>query len=170
MKGDSLFATPPFSFFLYNKINKNDFQSNSKVLDTFALLDDYDILASVKTWTEHPDIILSTLCKKMINRDLFKIVFSKTPPSPEHIIKMQAEAARMYNIPSEDADYFVFSDKVENSTYSSDSVNINILMKDGQIMDIAEVSDQYDLKTLTQKVTKYFLCYPKELVLKAEVE
>jgi HD superfamily phosphohydrolase len=164
--GAELFATPALQLFLYHKINKNDFLSNSKVLDTFALLDDYDVLASVKTWTTHPDIILSTLCKKMINRDLFKIELHKTPPSPEKIAFFQHKVKDLYRIPDEETSWFVFSGQLENSAYSSESIHINILLKDQRISDIAEVSDQYDLPTLTRRVTKYYLCYPKELALK----
>ncbi|MGZ5242691.1 MAG: HD domain-containing protein [Bacteroidia bacterium] len=161
--GEELFATPAFRFFLYNQISGADFQSNSKVLDTFAQLDDYDVLASIKTWMQHPDFVLSTLCKKMINRQLYKCVFQNSPYTQEQLSQLQQQVVDTYNISPENASYFVFTDKVQNSTYSADSIAINILLEENKVRDIAEVSDQYDLHTLTRKVTKYFLCYPKEL-------
>lgn len=63
----------------------------------------------------------------------------------------------------EETDYFVFSDTVDNRQYSADSIKINILGRNNEVRDIADASDQYDLPTLTRQVTKYFLCYPKEL-------
>ncbi len=163
LKGEQLFATPAFGFFLNQQISKADFKSNSKVLDTFAQLDDYDVLASIKTWMQHPDFVLSTLCKKMINRHLYKCIFQNTPFTPQQVNLLQQQAADTYNIPVENASYFVFTDMVQNSTYSADSIAINIMLDENKVRDIAEVSDQYDLHTLTRKVTKYFLCYPKEL-------
>ena len=162
-KGEELFATPAFRFFLYNQISKTDFQTNSKVLDTFAQLDDYDVMASIKTWVQHPDFILSTLCNKMINRHLYKCVFQNTPFTQEQVNHLQQQVVELYKVSPENDSYFVFTDKVQNSTYSADSIAINIMVNESTVRDIAEVSDQYDLTTLTRKVTKYFLCYPKEL-------
>jgi HD superfamily phosphohydrolase len=162
-QGDELFATPAFRFFLYNQISKTDFQTNSKVLDTFAQLDDFDVMASIKTWVQHPDFILSTLCNKMINRHLYKCVFQNTPFTAEQVRYLQQQVVELYKVSPENASYFVFTDKVQNSTYSADSIAINIMVDENTVRDIAEVSDQYDLTTLTRKVTKYFLCYPKEL-------
>jgi hypothetical protein len=36
-------------------------------------------------------------------------------------------------------------------------------MKDKTIEDVVEVSDQLNLKALSKPVTKYFICYPKQL-------
>jgi uncharacterized protein len=163
LNGEKLFATPDFEYFLNRKINKNEFSANSKVLDTFAGLDDIDVLASIKNWVAHPDIILSALCKKMINRDLFKIELFKEAPSPDIIATLTHKVSRHFGISEEEASWFVFSDTVENRTYSTDNVNIKILLKDNSIKDLAEVSDQFNLTGFNRSVTKYFLCYPKTL-------
>ena len=60
-----------------------------------------------------------------------------------------------------EAEYLVFTEKVSNSTYNNQKENINILMKNGDIIDIGIASDQFNLKTLNKIVNKYFLCYPK---------
>jgi len=124
LAGETVFASPAFGFFLTQKINKNRFLTDSKVLDTFALLDDVDILASVKNWATHSDVILSALCKKMINRDLFRVELHKTPPSPETISQLKNKAAAKYHLSDSETSYFVFSDRVENKTYTSEEVNI----------------------------------------------
>ena len=74
------------------------------------------------------------------------------------------QAVSAYSISESLAHYFVFSDEVENSAYSTESIKINILNKDGSTRDIAEASDQYDLSTLSKKVKKYFICYPKDIL------
>ena len=163
-QGENLFATPALGYFLDTKINLSMFQSDSKVLDTFALLDDNDVMASIKAWASHQDKILSLLCRKLINRDLLKIEIHNQPIPESKMAMLLEQGAKAYSVPASLAHYFVFSDEVENSAYSADSIKINILRKDGSIMDIAEASDQYDLSTLSKKVKKYFICYPKEIL------
>ena len=158
-----LFATPALSFFLNNKINKDSFLTDSKVLDNFALLDDNDVMASIKSWCFHDDIILSLLCKKLINRDLLKIEIHDTPIPPARMEGLLKQTAQYYGISDLESQYFVFSNEVENSAYSAESIKINILMKDGSIRDIGSASDQYDISSLSKKVIKYFICYPKEI-------
>jgi uncharacterized protein len=43
--------------------------------------------------------------------------------------------------------------------------NIWILQKNGTINDMAEISDQLNIRVLSNPVKKYYLCYPKEIVL-----
>jgi len=166
LNGDKLFATPAFEYFLSQKINKTAFLTDSKVLDTFALLDDVDILASIKNWVTHPDGILSALCKKMIYRDLFRVEFYKTPPSPETIAELKEKAVLKYGISPADSGYFVFSDRVENKTYTTSDVNIKILLKDNRVVDLAEVSEQFNITETGKSITKYYLSYPKEFAVK----
>ncbi|MFM9910195.1 MAG: HD domain-containing protein, partial [Chitinophagaceae bacterium] len=42
-------------------------------LDKFCQLDDYDVLAAIKNWIYHPDKILSTLCRGLVERKLLKV-------------------------------------------------------------------------------------------------
>ena len=41
---------------------------------------------------------------------------------------------------------------------------INILMKNGDIVDITTASDQFNIDALSKKVEKYFLCCPKSIL------
>ena len=36
-------------------------------------------------------------------------------------------------------------------------------MKDGTIEDVTEASDQFNLRALSKPVTKYYICFPKQL-------
>lgn len=129
----------------------------------FAELDDFDIYSSIKVWSNSSDTILAALCKKLINRQLFHIDLEKTPIDELKMEKIKKEVIKTLNISPSDIDYFVFSDKVENNAYDTSNININILFKDGKILDLAEASDQLNISVLSQTVTKYFLCYPKEI-------
>ena len=165
-QGIELFATPPLRFFLYNRIEKKEFRENSKLIATFANLDDHDIMASIKTWTEHNDKILSILCRNMLQRNLYKTIIRDEPVSREQLEQLKKQAAKYFEIPEEKTDYMVFTSTITNAAYEpGEGFNINILFKDNRVKDIAEASDQYNISALSRPVQKYFLCYPRELGL-----
>ena len=60
-------------------------------------------------------------------------------------------------------DYYVFTDTISKKAYSSFDEKIQILYKDGRIIDIAEASDMLNTSVLSKTVKKHFLCYPKEI-------
>ena len=158
-----LFCTPAFKTFLYHSYKKSDFENNATLLDTFAQIDDYDIMASIKAWQQHPDVILSGLCKAMVNRQLYHIELQHQPFYETTIHQLQEKAKKKYKLKGKECNYFVFSGQVKNEIYRADKVRINILYKDGTIKDISDASDQLNLDVLAKTVKKYFLCYPKLL-------
>ncbi len=161
--GKDLFATPALSLFLKNNYNKKDFTSNKELLNQFILLDDYDIMASVKVWVNNEDKILSLLCKNLIDRNLFKIELQNTNFSSAYVKTIKDKATKKYKISGKDLDYFVFNNSVKNSAYNASEIKINILYNNGTLVDVAKASDQLNIKMLSKKVTKYFMCYPKDL-------
>jgi hypothetical protein len=70
---------------------------------------------------------------------------------------------KQLGIRKDELHYFVFTGAVQNKAYSSDQIRINILFKNGQVMDIAEAADLFNISVLAQPVKKYFLCFPKEI-------
>ena len=159
-KGLDLFATPALKFFLENSIIKSNF--NNDVLNKFAKLDDFDILTSIKVWADCKDEILSFLCKSVINRKLYKIEIQNTPFDNKHINTIKEKAIKLFNADKNEIDYYVISSNTKNNAYDLDSDKINILYKNGEILDIANASDQLNLTALAKTVSKHFVCYPKE--------
>jgi hypothetical protein len=158
--GESLFASEPLQFFLENDITHHVFKSKPEVLDYFAQLDDFDILSAIKEWQRHSDNILSMLAKCIVNRRLFKIEISKDPFTQARI-DMEKEFARsLFDLKGDEVDYFVYSDVLSNKAYNQDKQNINMLMKNGEIIDLTKASDNLNISALAQPVEKYFLCYP----------
>ena len=155
-------ASSALQFFLRNKIELNDF--NDSVLNQFAELDDYDIVSALKDWRYHDDFILSSLSKMIINRDLLKVKLSSDKFPKEEIQNLLIQFSKQNSISIEDAGYFVFKGKIENQAYSKDAEPIHILKKDKTIEDVVEASDQLNLKALSKPVTKYYICYPKQLL------
>ena len=160
-KQEELFCTPALKVFLYNKFSKNDFKTKPELLDSFAQLDDYDIMASVKVWASHQDKVLAMLCNKLLNRDLFKIELQNQPFKDVEINSAKERIKKQYNLKGKEEDYFVFTGNIQNDAYSENKIRINILSKDGKIMDITDASDQLNIKVLAKTIKKYYLCYPK---------
>ena len=162
--GDTnLFCTPAFHTFLYSTFKLSDFENNNELLEKFAQIDDYDIMASIKAWQLHSDKILSQLCSCMVNRQLYRIELQNQPFKDDTIKNLQERANKKLNLSGKESSYFVFSGQVKNEIYRADKVRINILYKDGTIKDISEASDQLNLDVLAKTVKKYFLCYPKSI-------
>jgi len=163
LNGQNLPATPAFSHFLYNSISRRDFEEDPKHLECFAKLDDYDIFTAVKMWEDEEDVILSTLCKHLLRRNLYHVEITSEPPVLTALNELAEEAGFLYNISEDDASYFVFTDTIRNNAYSASDGSINILMKDGSIQDITTASDNSNLEALAKTVKKYIFCYFKEL-------
>ncbi|MEO8234630.1 MAG: HD domain-containing protein [Flavobacterium sp.] len=148
-------------FFIENKISLTNF--NDEILNKFAQLDDTDIVGAIKHWQNHPDFTLSSLSKMIINRDLLKIKMNEDKFSKEEVQGLTEQFSKTNNIGLQEAKYFVFKGKIRNQAYSKLAEPIRILKKDGSIEDVALLSDQLSLKALSKQVTKYFLCFPKQL-------
>lgn len=155
-----LFCTPALEKFLYNQYSAEDFTSDHKLLELFALLDDNDIITSVKVWTEHKDIVLSNLCKRLTNRKLLKVELQNSPFSKQKINRLKKEAQKKFGLNGKEVEYFVFSGNVINDAYRADKISINILYKDGKVIDITKASDQLNIDVLSKTVRKHFLCFP----------
>lgn len=156
-----LFATPALRYFLYEQPDKHELVGNRNLLNTFALLDDSDVLASMKVWMNHEDKVLSLLCQNMIYRRLPKIQVQKTSFSKEEIQLRREQVMKQNGLSEKEAAYLVYAGKLENNAYTTDIQGISLLMKNGEVLDIAEASDNYNLKALKGIVLKHFLCYYK---------
>ncbi len=160
--GVELFSTNALKFFLEGKYSTSDGFRNTELRDAFAGLDDYDIFASAKEWMNHSDPILKELSTRLIQRKLLRIQLDNQPFSKEKVEALQ-QAWQMRGYSSDESSYFVFTGEIINSAYKDGDDKINICLKDGQIMELRQASDQLRLSVLTESTRKYFLCYPKEL-------
>ena len=162
-KGYELFCTPPLDYFLKNDIDAKTFRANEESLMQFAKLDDFDVLASIKVWVNNDDKVLSTLSKSIINRKLFRIEMQKEKFSESYIEEIKEKTQKKYKLTNSEIDYFVIHDETSNYAYKQGADKINILYKDGTVLDISEVSDDLNISLLSKPITKHFLCYPKDI-------
>ena len=133
-------------------------------LNNFCLLDDYDILSSVKKWMSNPDFILSELCKRLINRRILKTKLQEIPFEKDFIETMQRKAAEALSITFVEAGWFVFDGVATNRMYNPGSEQIKILFKDGSIRNISEVEYVLIQQVTNAPANKFYICMPQETV------
>lgn len=161
--GEILFATPALQHFLQNDITKRNFFTDENHLLQFSKLDDQDIYASIKVWESHDDFILARLCKMLNARKLYKVEISNTAPSLEKVEQLANATALALNLEEDDVSYFVFTDTIRNRAYKTGNGNINILMKNNELLDIAKASDLSNIESLDKTVKKHILCYTRDI-------
>jgi HD superfamily phosphohydrolase len=160
--GVSLFATPALTMFLEHDFTKTDFDQRPELLETFTQLDDYDIWSAIKVWQTHDDVVLSYLSKSLNNRKLMRIeLYDKKPPQALHVHNIKANVKSYFNVNDHDLGYLVITDQITNNAYNPKMHSINLLYKDGTVVDVAQAADQLNISALAHPVTKYFICYPK---------
>jgi len=163
--GKKLFATPVFSFFLENDFGKEDFESNTRILEMFAKLDDSDVSASIKVWCDNEDYILAKLSSSLLERKLYRVEMQNEAFSTDYKETLVKKLCETYGLEPQHAHYFVLTDTVNNSAYNASAFKINLLKSNGQLIDVAEASDQLNIQSLSTTVTKHFICYPKDIGL-----
>jgi HD superfamily phosphohydrolase len=149
-------ASPIFDFFLKSNTNTAFIEQH---LDKFCLLDDFDVLATIKTWIFHSDTVLSTLCRCLIERRLLKVKLQAEPFDQEWIKTLRNNICQHLKIKDEDCDYFIFTGEAENTTYNPVVERIHILLKNGMVTDISKVDNALIHQALASPVKKYYICY-----------
>jgi len=155
-------ATKALRYFLYHQVSETNF--TDETLRFFSNLDDYDVLSAIKEWTNHSDIVLSKLSQMIINRNLLRIEIQDKPFKQSEITTREKHLLSTIDLNKTLLHYFVFEGKISNQAYNTDKP-IKMLYKNGEIKDIVSASDQLNLLALTKPVKKYYLCYPKKMIL-----
>jgi len=151
------FASPALTYFLEGKQVKG--LLNDEDLDYFEQLDDTDIWAAIKSWQFHPDFVLSTLSKGLLERKLFKIEMSNEETDPNRIeAKIQAIMEK-FGIQREDAILLTSLSSVSSNMYSEADDSIDIMYNSGEIVPITKASDMLNLELLSKEVRKNVYCY-----------
>lgn len=163
--GEKLSATDALGNFLLNNYKLSDFNENNELLDLFGQMDDNDIWGAIKFWRNHSDPILSGLCNRLLQRELFQIILSTDPIKKSAVEKVRQEIHQVYGILRKDTNYLYSLGTVSNEAYVSGGKSINILTKKGEILDIAHASDLPSIKAISKIVEKNYLCWPKNVSL-----
>ena len=156
-----IFTTSNLKYFLSEDFAKDLKKNQIKVIEKFAELDDYDIYFCLKKWQYSSDKILSILSSNLLNRNINKIIIENEKIEQNRIIDIKNKVAKDFRLNDIEIDFLVIDNQVTNHVYDEEKSNINILMKNNEVLDLAKASDHFNIKALNNKTKKYFISYPK---------
>lgn len=162
LKGKKLFAAPQFAYFLENNITGKDFLHSDEALSNYALFDDSDVISAVKTWSSCDDKVLSTMCRNLVNRKLFRIEVREKKPLASEVREHAKKIAERLGLTESEARYFVTIHPVSSYTYRPKNDSIKVLYADGELKDITDASDLLNLSLISKHEKKYYFGYVKE--------
>ncbi len=131
----------------------------AELLRHFARLDDNDIITAIKYWTESADPTLAYLAHGLLDRKLLRLEWHTSPIDPAVSEGIRVRVRQALG-PSMQVEHLVYTGQESNRAYDEDGDQINILFKNGHTLPLTRCSD---VPLYTQLVTKYYLCYPKNL-------
>ncbi len=160
-QGEKFHCSEHLNFFFENNLDeKNIIKREDELLHHFSLIDDTDIMFALKSFVNHKDKVLSYLAKSLINRRLFKISLQNKPFKSDFILEIRHKTATQISLGEKYMKYFVLTGEETNHEYNTSNNEINILFKDGTVKPMSESTD-YGLQS--KMITKYYLCYPKNI-------
>jgi HD superfamily phosphohydrolase len=149
-------------FFLKQRIDITNFTND--VLENFSLLDDIDLLLALKTWSYHSDFVLKNLSERILNRNLLKIKFVNKLEIESQLKCIKKDWNKFLRVDIDLMEYFVFYGKISNTGYEKLNNPIEILNKNGSISTINQSLDNININALSKKITRYYICFPKEFL------
>jgi len=160
--GSPLNTTESLQIFLENDFSIEDFKKGDvDLLAHFARLDDIDIVAALKSFMANEDKLLSFLATSLINRNLFKINLKNEAADRDFVKKLRQKVRNHETYKGMQIEHLVFEGTETNNSYSTAKDEIKILYKDGSVKPMSTATD---IKLESTIITKYFLCYPKNLL------
>jgi len=137
----------------------NAYADKYEMIENFAQLDDYDVVSNLKIWQKSDDQILSFLASSIMSRRLFKIEMSNEKFDDDRKLEIGTKLRKKFGEKC-DIEYLIISGSEHNTAYSTSKQEIKMLLKSGEIKPLSEISDDVIKE---QIITKYYLCYPKDL-------
>lgn len=169
-RGEKLFGTPELLYFLEAAPGRDAFEQDPSLIDRFAQLDDHDLFSAIKVWAKHPDFVLSQLCHGLMYRQLNRVSLQNEAFDAALIESLKEQIVQRYGVLPQEVGYFLQSGTVTNDAYLPEKDIILILRKDGSLKEVTELSDNFNLKALSQTVVKHYLSVPKEFSLKTGIQ
>ncbi len=140
--------------------------NNKMSLGDFLKLDEAIILFYFQMWQEEDDPILSDLCNRFVNRNLFKYV--EFDPAKEY--KKTAELADLFLQAGIDPDYYLVVDSSSDLPYDfyrpgeeEERLPIYLLMESGEIRELSRESEIVDAISGKRR-TDHKLYFPLDLL------
>ena len=108
---------------------------------------------------------MTLIPSELLERRLFQIKLSVQPIEKSQVENVKAAIAKEWKLHKSDIPYLFSHGTVSNEAYLSERNAIQILMKTGELVDVAQASDLPHIKAMSKIVKKNYLCWPKNLSL-----
>lgn len=145
---------------------------NNISIDSYLDLDEPFMIYKIKEWRSEDDEILADLCKRYINRHLFKYINCQTK---EILESKFINLKRIFNSHNIDTNFYLHKDTIVKEAYhyyndetiTSDPI---LLYLEKELVEIAEVSHIVKGIMGVGAKTDYKIYYPEEFIKKMNVE
>lgn len=142
------------------------FFTDKVTLEDYLKLDESIILYYFQIWQEEDDDILSDLCQRFVNRNLFK--YAEFDPAKEY--KKLAELTRLFEKAGIDPEYYLVVDSSSDLPYDfyrpgeeEERLPIHLLMKSGELKELSRESEIVDAISGKRR-TDHKLYYPGDFL------
>ena len=135
-------------------------------LRDYLRLDEAVILFYFQMWQEEEDDILQDLCKRFMNRKLFKYIEF----NPNHQMNQWMELSKLFHEAGIDTDYYLEVDSSSDLPYDfyrpgeeGERLPIHLLMPNGELKELSRESDIVE-SISGKKRTDHKLYYPQDVI------
>ncbi len=157
-QGQKLPASENLGYFLH----KNEFEkATEEDIQRFTELDDNDMIQAIKFWTKNEDVVLSYLCKCIIQRKFPKTLISSKPFEADFIEDKVRRTNLKFGL--EIGSELVDEISRDLLPYNSEEQPIYLLQKNGEKITLDHSENQILSSFINQPNTKYILSFPREI-------
>jgi uncharacterized protein len=153
--------------FKYRPVHFDSFFTNQVSLEDYLKLDEAVMLFYFQSWQEEADPILSDLCMRFVNRNLFK--YAEFDPAKEY--KKLAELTGLFVKAGIDPEYYLVVDSSSDLPYDfyrpgeeEERLPIHLLMKNGDLRELSRESEIVDAISGKRR-TDHKLYFPADILL-----
>ncbi|NNF03836.1 MAG: HD domain-containing protein [Rhodothermales bacterium] len=160
-------ASSRFLFFLRRSLRGPD-ALDDHVLDAFRLLDDTDIIYSLKQWMHADDPVLADFSRRILVRDFFRVEFDDELVADRDEWRTRVRSWLLESgistasTADEDLEYYLLFSEIRHEAYDAREDSIGVLKRDGSVAELSAVTGTTMLSGLTDMQVRRYVCYPKE--------
>ena len=152
--------------FKYEPIHFTSIFNEKVTLEDYLKLDESVILYYFQIWQEETDPIISDLCRRFVNRNLFK--YAEFDPAKEY--KKLAELGSLFKKAGIDPEYYLVVDSSSDLPYDfyrpgeeEERLPIHLLMQNGELNELSRESEIVDAISGKRR-TDHKLYYPADFL------
>ncbi|WP_462410190.1 HD domain-containing protein [Neobacillus sp. Marseille-QA0830] len=152
--------------FKYELVHFTSLFREQVTLEDYLKLDESVIMYYFQIWQEENDPILSDLCKRFVNRNLFK--YAEFDPAREY--KKLAQLTSLFAKAGLDPEYYLVVDSSSDLPYDfyrpgeeEERLPIHLLMKSGELRELSRESEIVDAISGKRR-TDHKLYYPADFI------